>query len=285
MVKEPLAACWNPSTEEQGKMILWNAVPGWWGLGDRVRGIASALVVAEKLRCSVMIRWEPNGACDARFDELFDCPAVFSYSRDLTSRDLFRIEPEVTMIQSMNILPDEAYRAFSSDPRTDLFDSFEEFHRLWSRQISQLKPVSEVEKMIGDFVSEHYRERMVAVHLRRTDVFDAPGQPIDADNRGEFDDRMMDAIQEIHDVHPETGFLLASDDHEYFRTWRKKLGERGIHVVAYEKEWRHALRQTSIRDALVEMYLIGHCGTILGSVSSSFLLIAQHLHGAVLRYV
>ncbi len=266
-------------------LVLWDAEELGWGLGDRIRGVACVLALASELGCRILLRWEPNDACDARFEDLFDCPDLVTFTRRLTVRDCGRISPTITMTENINIMPAHAFQLFSANAKTNVFRSVGHFDRCWAEQIRLLKPVPSFREAIDECVSKRFRERMVAVHLRRTDVLGDGTKPIDAENQSAFDDRMLAEIQALHRDAPDMGLFLASDDREYFRDWRNRLQDLGMHVVVHEKEWGDTFRQTSIGDALIDLYLIGHCQIILGSVWSSFLFVAQHIRGAELRYI
>lgn len=268
-----------------GDIVLWDARQRWCGLGDRIRGVASGLAVASELGCRLLVKWTPDGACNARFEDLFDCPEVSSFTRDLSVRDVERLSPRIAMTQRQNMMPSQAFELFSANPRTDVFGSRERFLGIWAEQLRRLRPVGSIREAIRDFVSTQFRERMTAIHLRRTDVLTDGSKGIRSENKSDFDDRMLAEIVAIHEQDADAGFLLASDDAEYFRTWEEKLRGMGVHVVVYKKEWGSSFRQTSVRDALIDLYLIGHCRLILGSVWSSFLFVAQHIQGAELRYL
>ena len=262
----------NPSP-----VIIWDPEGGQFGIGDRLRGIAAGMALAEKLNGTLLFRWEANGNCSERFEELFRVARVSSFSHP---DEISHIKnPALRMGFRLNPTPWEIYPLLQGDPNTDLFSDFEEFFGLWQKCVQRIFPHPSIAQRIEVFADTQLTSNTVGIHLRRTDSLNDDHRPINKENVSLYDSALMSEIMAIRQREPDVRFFLASDHPGYFEQWISRLRQFGIDIVGYEKQWRREYRQTSSEDAVMDMFLLSRCTRIIASIESSILLFAATISG------
>jgi hypothetical protein len=260
-----------------GKVILWDAQEGQFGLGDRIRGIASGMALVEKLNAALLVRWARNEHSGERLEELLDIEGVFGFS------DSDEIPPNLDICRrldcDLSIMPHDFYPYLREIQLADLFNGYEDFFESWVLCLKRIAPVPETAAKIDAFADEYFTPDTVGIHLRRTDVLFDDLKPIGHDNISSHDLAVLSEVYAINAQNPGTRFFLATDSGSYFQAWIHMLKQAGIEIFGYEKEWKQEFRQTRSEDALIDLFLLCRCSRVVASLPSSFLLIVKAVTG------
>ncbi|MEM1038853.1 MAG: hypothetical protein AAGI12_05230 [Pseudomonadota bacterium] len=231
------------------------------GLANRLRTILTYLHLAEKAQAPLYCCWEADEHCPGLFQDYFEplYRPIFGqahWDHHMTLRDVisFRGQGYPTDIA-------EAHGVNLSDAQhTALYEKL------------VLKP--ELRSQIDAFADSVDIGSCIGLHIRRTDhVKDAVSQ-----TGGYADDnQFMTQIEALIAQDVQARFFLATDNAETQQTFQDRFGER---LVIYSSVPRSdALRKTSLRHAIFDVYLLSKCQRIFGSTYSSYSQLAHHLSG------
>ncbi len=246
------------------------------------------MVLKNAIEARLHAPWIADWACLSGFEDLFwhveDLDFVSTCS---LKSQLDNSHGSILWTFEANIAPEAALGRFRNlhPPGHPHFANFETFYAAWCEVMRRWRPLPCWQKII-DEVSVDFAPQMVAIHLRRTDVMFAPNKPINEFNVESYDAALWAQVERVHEAQLEVEFFLTADREDYLNTWQEMLTARGMKVHVYTKEWNpEAGRQTSVGDALVDLYLLAKCQLLLGSVSSSMLRVAKGLGGGEIRLV
>ena len=256
------------------KYLLWDSTEGQQGLCDRLRGMACGMALAKRLGLRLRYRWETNEECPANWDELFAAPVGLTFDESSTRRltnGAARIECPA------NIPPYTFWNWLRQTRWAGAFRSFEDFSSLWRASIRSMRPVKRTATAVNQLVRQSAGRPLVGIHLRRTEMLDADHSPVNRENVAAYDAALWDEVIRIANEHRAVCFFLAADDEGYFIRWTERLHRLGLPLVAPNKQWGKAFRQTGMHDALTDLWLLGRCREVLGSMPSGFLKISEAL--------
>jgi len=237
------------------------------GLCNRLQSVESALRLAKVSDLPLNVFWYSDNLHNCSFSNLFIRPPEFSrliesselnpigrgiksfYERVLKYTCTLHIPPE----RRPNPIPLEEFTAhqatwiesylpfFSSEPRYDF-----------------LTPIPPIQQAI-DSVCRSFKERVVGVHVRRTDNQDAKDKsPTHAFLRAMEEEIKMDA---------RTQFFLSTDSPEEEERLVTAFKER---IITYTKRTLSRARRTGIQDAVTDLFCLSRTEKIIGSHGSSF---------------
>lgn len=259
------------------KAIRW--VPGHDHVGfcDRLRGIAAGAVFADVLGVKLLVEWNPCEPCPVDFLQVFEESQYF-----LTRWD----EGDFDVLEDWDFAINEMPLAFGKKvsqrglvKAEGILLSDDEILERWERILRSLKPVASVTAKIEAIRGRANPDRMLGVHLRRTDALFHQCRDINPENVGAHDaglwSRIIGAVEEgeFDEIY------LASDDREYFEKWKAKLARLPVKVHCNEAAWGEGMRQTPLDDLLVDLYLLSSCRKVFGSVWSSVFFVGGALGG------
>lgn len=253
------------------------------GLCNRLRVLLSAMALSEMSGRTLRMVWLPNGACGARFDELFvnQWPVE---GRDLCTgypRYYFgdyweggvRINGNLIDVLS---LPDTRAQVHSyvwlCSPHLNAANQ-QVLHRAHSLA-SELQPIERLAKAIERFKSAFWRPRMIGVHVRRGDFEGETGRkwPRSYD--------YCKAIDLMLQGDSSTGIFVATDDGAQEGAsvpvdLRENVYERlcaryGKRVMKYEARSLARRQREAIEDAVIELMLLRSTSGVVGTSWSSF---------------
>jgi hypothetical protein len=255
--------------------LVWNAPEGHYGLCDRLRGLACGLALARARKLRLCFWWPANQPCPAEFGELFDQPAFACVTNTVREPS----DDAAVLQLPANIVPEVFCKrleesGFGSRPFSD--DAM--FQQAWRQEVCALRPVDDVMAAVSACFRACGSHPLIGIHLRRSDVVNARVKPeITSSNLSNHDRVMWDEVQLLAGQHPSACFFLAADEHAAFTHWAARLQKAGIPFIHHPKPWTNRFRQTSMHDALVDLWMLGRCQQILGTVRSGFLRIASAL--------
>ncbi len=256
------------------KHLLWDSTEGQQGLCDRLRGMACGMALAQRLGCRLNYRWEPNEECPASWQELFAAPTGLTFDASRPPRlvdDTARIECPA------NVPPYTFWTWLRQTNWAGAFKSFEDFSSSWSGSIRSLRPVKKAAAAVNHLLRQSAGRPLTGIHLRRTEMLDADHSPVNRGNVAAYDDALWIEVIKIANEDRAACFFLSADDQDYFVRWTERLHRLGIAHIAPQKQWGQAFRQTGMHEALTDLWLLGRCREVLGSMPSGFLRISAAL--------
>ena len=281
-------------------------VKGSAGLGNRILGLLSALLYAKLSGRRVAVDWSdslyaPNG--ENIFPLLFSKPVSASVDsqsasvappcwqdhldtavehwlatlqrrrhRSALTADLSRLDyPE-------NVLVFWAHEERVRQQRRHFRGEFQPLAARTDDAIlrdlihSELAPHPEIAERVRDFQQRQWSEEVVGVHMRYSD------------RRGRIQATLR-RVDRITASHPKSRVFLATDNEDLLRHARDRYGDRLIATTKWFPTPGQPIHKTAggpdgvrkAQDALLEMYLLGSCGWLVGDQRSSFAYVAALL--------
>jgi len=237
------------------------------GLCNRLQAVESALRLAQACDLPLNVFWYSDYLHNSSFSNLFVRPPEFQrlvetnimnpvgrgiksfFERVLKYTSSLHIPPE----RRPNPIPLEEFTAhqatwiesytpfFSSEPRYDF-----------------LTPIPPIQQAI-DSVCRSFKERVVGIHVRRTDNRDAKDKsPTHA---------FLRAMEEEIEIDARTQFFLSTDSPEEEERLKTAFKER---IITYTKRTLSRARRTGIQDAVTDLFCLSRTEKIIGSYGSSF---------------
>lgn len=267
---------WLVNHRKKKQRVAWNASEGQYGLCDRLRGLACGLAWSIPQQRLLCYRWEPNDLCPAEFCDLFE-PSAHA----LIKANLGQSWPDNTIHLQIaaNPLPHHFWKYVHEKGHPGSgFKSLDHFKAAWKHELRSLRPVAPVRKAIKQCLRAANGRTLVGIHLRRTDVVHEDCKPeINADNIHLHNSGLLAQIRSLASTNRDFCFYLASDSQEHFHRVSSQLRNECIPFIHHGKEWTSNFRQTQVADAVVDLWMLGSCAHVIGTVDSGFLLIASAL--------
>jgi hypothetical protein len=200
------------------------------GLNNRIRVILSYLYKANKEGKKLRVIWIRDGECPDDYDNLFE---PLDNTKIITYRD-----------------DDIDFETWQHENEEYIKEKYPKF----------LIPILTIRNTIDEY-KQLLNNNYIACHIRRTDIVMHEGQPW---YKPKTDDEYMDFIDSYDN---KLKIYIATDNKDTQDVFIKKYGDRlVIKKIVPSKE----LRQTSIQDAVVDMYICVDAKYFLGSHGSSF---------------
>ncbi|MBQ8361810.1 MAG: glycosyl transferase [Bacteroidaceae bacterium] len=257
------------------------------GLGNRMRGIASAIHLAEKVEADLLIVWFKDQGLNCRFDELFQ-PLVHE-NVDITLREaafadkvlmdrprkknLFIpcIFQRIMFDSCLYELDIDGLRAngfdfqdWASKAKKPYIASYSNFFpNNEKKRLAIFKPTDELQARIEEVCSS-FDGNTIGLHIRRTDHTVAIAQsPTEL-----FDNAILQ-------FEGKNNFYLATDSEEEKQHFKETFGD--LITTSPTK----AVRSTTegIKDAVVELYVLSRTSRIIGSAQSTYSIAAAEISG------
>jgi hypothetical protein len=226
------------------------------GLCNRLRVLTSAMCLAEDLDRDLVIYWPSSKPeCQAPFSVLFETGSLPKWVTVKDQVIRFRKAICFTPAQALQMarrnepIFSQAYLHKSDLNRRDLY-----FRNL-------LPQPSILRQVRNNFLAKPGHLIPIGVHIRRTDHTSS----ITHSPLGRFELAM--------DKYPNGFFYLATDSEYIFKELRRKFGSR---LFSHER-LRNRTSEEGIKEAVVSLYTLAFCSSILGSYKSSFSLTAAKL--------
>ncbi len=239
------------------------------GLCNRMRALNSALALGETIGSRVELLWYRDFLLNCRYAELFEPPAnlfrvvdinmssrfgpllkkLFLVLRSHAGRNFY---DEVDIEEAMKSGLDLEREFAGKDVFIESYSAF-----FGHKNYREFVPVKQIYELI-----ETYRNRLsnaVGIHIRRTDNI----RSIKHSPTEEFEKIMSGMIAAGHCNH----FFLSTDSPEEERRLVEKFGDR---IFSHPKNTLDRNVDTSIKDAIVDLYCLSGCKQIVGSYWSSF---------------
>jgi hypothetical protein len=254
------------------------------GLGNRMRAVASAVVLARAVNRDLDIVWMKRPDFNAAFDELFDSVTALQWARRSRQTDTIRTLAAalcnrfagVSCCVGEHDFP-EIWRggidlvALARDERRLLIRTCQELGRT-DDALAFFKPIASLRERI-DAITSRFCAHTIGVHVRGTDHPTARIEsPLSA-----FTAAMDSAIARDADVR----FFLCTDEPSVERDFVARYRER---VVTHPKTLnRNTL--AGIHDAVIDLFALSRTRQILGTHWSSFSDVAARVGNVPLEVV
>ena len=248
------------------------------GLANRLRAMASAVVLAEMTDCELDLYWFQDWALNAPFRSLFD-PVnrkgirmhesspwnLLLYDRP-RKRNVWIPRFFQKCLFKTTLYEKEMYTLKLNVPFfTDLAKKgglyIASYHAVVPYSNEQLqalfRPVPEIRQMI-EKRQQGMSDYRIGVHVRRTDNVDSI--------QYSPDELFYQALEQELSVHPELSIYLATDSEEVKRNFRQRYGEK----VFYSQVEADRNSIAGIQEAIVEMFVLAGTQKIYGSYGSSY---------------
>jgi len=253
------------------------------GLANRMRAIASAILLSQRFHRTLEVIWFKDQALNATFSSMFESislpnieirDAVFSdyilydrprrrnlYIPGIPQRILFckRIYEETSR---QRILDNASYPELAKSGSIYIAS----FVKLTNEDFdySIFKPVSEIQIEINT-IAEKLGDFCVGIHIRRGDnIFSISESPLEL-----FFDRMDKELE----ANPTVIFYMATDSNEVKEKSKQRYKD---HIILLNHE-ADRLSIEGMQDAVLELYLLASTKKIIGSFHSTFALLASEI--------
>ncbi|AYV86000.1 MAG: glycosyltransferase, partial [Solivirus sp.] len=277
------------------------------GLGNRMRVLASAYVIAKETNRKLVVIWEADSHCQAKLTDLFKLNFLF---RDIVIVDCI---DDIDVNGSVQYYIEECDYGYSDNIVYDYFKTkgayiddtlpqdiyvisacvLNNSHTSWEKEthfLKHLEVTDDIGVAIYEFTFKHKVFDMIGLHIRM-------GQPIENyqyEDISSYTEEAKASITKwrekshwsafakemdfILKTQPNQKFLLCCDNPEIYREMSEKYKQT---IVYLEK--RHFDRSVDqIKSAVIDLMLLSKTKYIMGSNWSSFTEIAHRLSGTTL---
>lgn len=257
------------------------------GLANRFYAIVSSIALCEKYKLKLRIIWFKDHGMGASFHSLFKLSADavdfvevvdaqwyhYIYDRP-RKRNLWL--PGLFQKHKFDV---KYYIPSLFEPQA-LIDSFKKFNSIYlvhcsyfypEASLHYIEPQSAIIDQANHIVGEIFRNRVIGMHIRRTDNIESIRKsPLEL---------FTNAIDHEIKMDPTVSFFVASDSLEEKQKLKDLYGDR----VCTSMEQTTRATEKGIIDAFVELYILSKTNKIYGSSHSTFSMLAAQLSGIELE--
>ncbi len=245
------------------------------GLANRLRVLLSAMALSEATGRALQVHWPRTPACAGRFDELFE-PSLPVHDGDAVACAALPLWGGVGQPMSDLLHASEQHLALRSPDwliRPDQYPAHAPLCRRCMALWPTHKPAPYERETVAAFQRQHFRSRMIGVHLRRGDFLRARPDVVGGTPQA------LAAVERLLAGCPEAGLFVCTDDgardpvtgrvqaEGVVDRFRERFGER---VVSTTPRSLDRASSAAIQDALVDLYLLRQTDFFVGTRDSSF---------------
>lgn len=256
------------------------------GFGNRMRAIASAVILASLNNTRATIIWEPSEECNIHFHEIFDIHQQLPFTlltihtaletlKNIKSYHFERIHTNTILsndnIDTVNALVVEGGHEYK-DPRITVSEFITQKHNVYN----SLQFTPQITSIANQLETKN-PSLLIGIHLRvYIDQFDQ----FDKDDVYEFQkntaiQNTMNTIQTIHNNNKNLMFFLACNHLPSKQTLIQKCNELNIKTICFDQSnTSQILSNRNIKDSMIqsiaEFITLSKCLFIIGTYKSSF---------------
>lgn len=254
------------------------------GLGDRLESIGTMLALRH-IGINIKVFWsETSEHFPASFGELFlPFPGLTSIDHNSNPMNenfvqLERFRPTFFALFKKSFLK-RLYKLHYPPEIIDAIEHYGEirFRNLCIHLVRQIKPVPWIEKAVDSFQEKHFSERMVGIHIRRTDKESVICKGFNGgiSKHKKLIEEMKHELR--HLIKKGNKIFICSDNRDSIKEYKEIIKHFGGNVIYYKKQYNPLqFRHTSSADALIDMLLLSRCSVTLGT-QSSFRFVASYI--------
>jgi Polysaccharide pyruvyl transferase/N-terminal domain of galactosyltransferase len=253
------------------------------GLGNRLRAVASAAVLAKKLDRNFIIVWLPDFHCNTVFRQLFDDSKLLVDCKDSSIVNLkIKVQnyAETSAFENrLNIelkQNDDMCISSACVISSELTNWTEEI--VWMRR--NILPIPDIQKKIDWYSKLFSIENCIGMHIRQGQKFASYEQTIGWDRKqietltqNRKSSHYCHFIREVKKYrkdNPDQKFFICFDNEEV-----RDIAEKYKLQYIDRREFDRSLNQ--IKSGVIDCFLLSKCTEILGSPWSSFTELGQRL--------
>lgn len=225
------------------------------GLSNRINWFAGLYCfnfinpcIFNKEKCVVYMKWTPDKECDGKFE------------------DIFRILPNLILVSNDEEVPKEIPVYRGQFPIPNIYSKFniKIDHNTECLIYGFLKFKNEIENISQEFIKNNFSQKTIGLHIRRTDGVNG------AKYFGNFtsDAFFMKIIDVELAINKDTKFFLATDNADTQLFFKNKYPNNIIFFKQIDK--KDILRQTTLKEAGIDLCILSYCHHIEGSFHSAF---------------
>ncbi len=279
-----------------------------FGLGNRLRSLASVGAIANYLKQELYIYWcrGPSGFSNIQFQELFKTQVKLISSKEYqflcqtAGKRVLDIETAPILKGYQTILDDLDFKHFFEEevPKTgfviqmgfnNMLNIFSNhgynlkfLHSEYLKTVQKYKPIERFRKLADDYVSDRFGSRVVGVHVRRGDH-----------QRGEqhgkllsiLEDKLILYMKKISQDHENTMFYLSTDNEESLGKFESLFPEQ---ILSFPKEFalsKLGQHKDDQETAWLEMQFLSRTRQVIGTMGSTFGELSAQLGGKPYSFI
>lgn len=246
------------------------------GLCNRLMSLWSTLALGSYFGIPVYLRWEPAPACPCNLSDLFELRMLEESSQAKILEILNTYPTQTFYLANMGRGLERIY----NDLDLERWMTYEFFQNIYLQMARSFQIEHDLTYKIDQFISNHWEPGIIGVHMRGTDRI-----TLELKKRGNLNDLSSDHdfINSINNAIKSgtSKFFLATDSNKTQSEFTQLFPGR---FVFYCQSFNsNLLRETSIQDAMIDLYLLSKTTRIIGSKKSSFNFNAALLGGIPLE--
>lgn len=241
------------------------------GLCNRLRALCGYLCLSYFWDIPLFLCWYPEEACNCYFNELFE-----PVCETISPQSILQLFSSKKASQILYVYVGiNAYKTYLNDN----IDS-ETFRTQYLRFVRKIKLKSHLLQDIEKIRKQYLTENIIGLHIRRTDLYPHM-KSRNLESNFSSDEQFISVIErEI--ANGCSKFFLATDNQITKNIIQNSFPGK---IISYCQTFNQEnKRQTSIENALIDLYLLSKCKKIIGSYYSSFSKYAADLGNIPLIY-
>ena len=250
------------------------------GLCNRLRGMFSVYTFADFLDIPFGFSWHPSNPCPCQFHEVFEVPSDVVYENERNWLNKKSNQIEIKLFRTF----DTPWHFWNTIIKNDYDLAWETFYDRYITHLRKLKPTHQLNKSINNFVKKVNMEGRIGIHIRKTDFGKVRGKKTLKYRAMDTDDLYFENLDNEIKKNPNIQFFLATDNAESRELYLNRYSDRIVTFLSEDDFKFSKLRQTSVLDAVGDLWVLSKCKKIYGAKSSSFCEIASELNNAELAF-
>ncbi len=254
------------------------------GLGNRLRALASARLLAESIGRKFILAWVPDNHCEARYTDLFE--PEFKYIEKNPTNDPKKYDIYNYMDSEFLNIPgvqNERNKRIEYKTKNDIliYSAYTLVHDYANyNKESQIIKNMKVRKELQDIIDNYDVSDMIGVHVRMEGGVGYDNLSYELPNNWDKDgleklrywrgkshyNVFMKKMDSILKENPDQKFFLCTDRKENYEVFLKNYGDK----ITYVERDVYDRSKEQIQYALIDMVLLSKTKFILGSSWSTF---------------
>lgn len=251
------------------------------GLGNRVKGLISAMRLCKLTNRKLLLYWENNQYLGCDFNDLFENEIEQideNQLKEIKEKDALIIRDvikegwethEYLIIDSWKFqflpgeIPEEFAKVYSSEKGANIDFEFdrvpEDIRNNLLTELTSLRPKKEIIDFVDKFVEDNRIRECIGLQIRRGDN----RFTIDGREKVSSDEKFVKVIESL----PSERFYLSTDGYETLLSLKEKFGDK---IVAYPEHEIKRKEKESVINGFKAMLILSKTKHLYGSYLSTF---------------
>ena len=255
------------------------------GLGNKLRAMASAAVIAENSDRNLLIVWSKDYHYDANFHDHFDDSYLFV--TDTYNNDNF---PVIDKDKFDGIASSFSPAIVNENTNSDLYiissNAISNNHTSWTQESNWLqthiKPIDSIQQTINYYNNLFSINSCIGLHIRMgQDPLSSKYEDISSYAKDKKSDILyarknsnykyfMQEIEKILERYPDQVFFICGDNKEIYTIFNDTYNSNVSRNIVYVPKNLFDRSKDQITSAIIDVMLLSKCKKVLGSPWSSF---------------